>query len=168
MTRNSVKHSHLVQLVMKGTPMATDKSGKKQPHLFQPGKSGNPKGRPKGSRNKASIAVDDLLEGQADKITQKALEMALNGDTVALRICMERICPPRKERPINIDMPLLKTAADTVSAMAHLIEQVCAGDITPEEAAKVGSLIEGQRRLFETEELERRIQLLENTAGQKS
>ena len=66
---------------------------------FRPGQSGNPAGRPNGSRNKASVAVDALLDGEAEALTRKAIDLALAGDTVALRLCMERICPPRRASP---------------------------------------------------------------------
>ena len=35
---------------------------------FEPGQSGNPFGRPRGSRNKASIIAEQLLEGEIEAI----------------------------------------------------------------------------------------------------
>ena len=55
---------------------------------------GNP-GKPKGSRHRATQAAQSLIENQSDAITQKAVEMALEGDTTALRLCIERIAPTR-------------------------------------------------------------------------
>jgi hypothetical protein len=52
---------------------------------FKKGRSGNPNGRSNGSRNKVSLAIDELLDDEAEKLTRKAIELALNGDTVALR-----------------------------------------------------------------------------------
>ena len=54
-------------------------------------KKGNPGRRP-GSRNKATVAVEALLDGEAEKLTRKAIEMALAGDTVAMRLCLDRRC----------------------------------------------------------------------------
>src|SRR5215211_4292561 len=71
---------------------------KQRPRLFQPGQSGNPSGRPPGSRNKTTLAVDALLDGEAETLTRKAIELAKAGDLVALRLCLDRICPPRKGR----------------------------------------------------------------------
>src|ERR1700693_659671 len=58
---------------------------------FTPGASGNPDGRPKGSRNKSTLALEALLDGQAEALTQKAVELALAGDITALRLCLDRI-----------------------------------------------------------------------------
>jgi hypothetical protein len=85
---------------------------------WKPGQSGNPKGRPKGSRNRVSVACDELLDGEAEKLTRKAIEMALGGDNTAMRLCLERICPPRKERPINLSLPNLKTASKRLLVIA--------------------------------------------------
>ena len=66
---------------------------------FEKGKSGNPAGRPKGSRNKSMLALDAILAGEAEAITRKAIELALEGDTQALRMCMDRLMPARKGPP---------------------------------------------------------------------
>src|SRR5215211_6279721 len=99
----------------------------------KPFQQGNP-GRPKGSRNKATLALEALLDGEAEALTRKAIEMALSGDTKAMRLCMDRIMPPRKDRPVMFTMPKLETAADAVKATAALAEAVALGDITPMEA----------------------------------
>ena len=57
-------------------------------------------GRPKGSRNKATIAIESLLQGKAEALTQTAVTIALEGDSVALQLCMERIAPAPKDQPI--------------------------------------------------------------------
>ena len=56
------------------------------------------RGRPQGSRNKATLAIEALLDGESDKLTRKAVDLAMKGDTTALRLCLERLCPPRKDR----------------------------------------------------------------------
>ena len=61
---------------------------------------GNP-GRPRGARHKTSQAIEALLEGEAEGLTRKAVDMALQGNTTALRLCLERVCPPRKNRPCS-------------------------------------------------------------------
>src|SRR5215813_3228417 len=83
---------------------------------FEKGQSGNPAGRPKGARNRTTIAVEALLDGQAEAITQKAIELALQGDRVALRLCLERILPAQRERRINFAMPSLESAEDAAPA----------------------------------------------------
>ena len=131
---------------------------------WKPGQSGNPGGRPKGSRNRVSVACDELLDGEAETLTRKAIEMALGGDITAMRLCLERICPPRKDRPINLPLPALKTAADGPKALGVIVEAVSVGDITPSEAQALAGTVETYRRTLETEELERRLAALEDTA----
>jgi hypothetical protein len=68
----------------------TDKTVPKQLTPFRPGQSGNPKGRPKGARNATTLALESLLDGQAKALTQKAIDLALSGDLMALRMCLDR------------------------------------------------------------------------------
>lgn len=128
---------------------------------FQPGRSGNPKGRPAGSRNKATLAAEALIDKDARKLTKKAIEMALHGDTVALRLCLERLCPPRKGSPVRFDLPEMSNAGDVRSASLALVRAVADGDLTPDEAGSVAPLIEAARKAIETDELERRIEVME-------
>lgn len=72
---------------------------------FEPGQSGNPAGRPLGSRNKATMAVENLLDAEAEAITRKAIELAKDGDMTAVRLCLERILPPRRDRPVIFELP---------------------------------------------------------------
>jgi hypothetical protein len=68
---------------------------------FEPGKSGNPKGRPKGSRNQATLLAEALLDGEAEAITRKLVDKALEGDTTALRLCLDRLVAPMRERRVT-------------------------------------------------------------------
>lgn len=79
--------------------MAADTTPKKQGAgngKFAPGVSGNPAGRPKGSRHKVTLAIEAMLEGEHEKLTRKAIDMALEGDGPALRLCLV-ITHPRSE-----------------------------------------------------------------------
>ena len=128
---------------------------------FQPGRSGNPAGKPRGTRHKATRAVEALLEGESEALTRKAIEKALEGDGVALRLCLDRIAPPRKDAPITFELPPIRTAADTVSASAALLSAVSAGEVTPDEAGRVMALLTSHRALVETGDLEARLAALE-------
>ena len=118
-------------------------------------------GRPRGTRNKTTQAVAALLEGEADKLTRKAIEMALDGDTVALRLCLERIHPPKKDAPVSFDLPPMNGAEGAVQALGSLLAGVANGDLTPLEASALANLVEGYRKTLETMELEERISALE-------
>jgi hypothetical protein len=121
---------------------------------------GNP-GRPRGSRDKASQAVEALLDGEAEALTRKAVDLALAGDTTALRLCLERLCPPRKDTPVQFALPLMHTAADAVQAAGAILTAVVEGDLTPGEGAQVMGLVETFRRTLETSELTDRLANLE-------
>ena len=136
-------------------------SGRKQNTRFKPGQSGNPSGKAPGTRHKITLAVEALLEGEAEALTRKAVQMALDGDGPALRLCLDRIAPARKDLPVSFALPPIKTAADTVIASASLLGAVAAGDVTPDEAGRVMALLTSHRALVETGDLERRIEQLE-------
>jgi hypothetical protein len=129
---------------------------------FAPGQSGNPAGKPKGTRHRVTLAVEALLEGEADKLTRKAVELALAGDTTALRLCLERIAPPRKDRAVAFALPDLATAEDAVRAMAALVGAVAAGELTPSEASELSRLVEGFTKAVDTHELQQRLTTLED------
>ena len=128
---------------------------------FKKGQSGNPNGKPKGARNKATLAMEELLDGEAEAITRKAIEMAKEGDMTAIRLCLERILPTIKSRPIEIDLPPVETAQDIQSAHGAVIAAMAKGEITPDDAAAIAGVLEARRRAIETVELEARIEEIE-------
>lgn len=129
--------------------------------LFRKGQSGNPHGRPRGSRNKTTLAVESLLDGQAEALTQKAVDMAMEGDIQALRICMDRIAPPRKDSPIYFDIPKLEGAADIVTATRAVVEAAAGGHLTLSETSELSKIIQSFGKAVETADLEERIRRLE-------
>ena len=124
---------------------------------------GNP-GKPKGTRHKATQAALALLDGQAEALTRKAVDMALAGDGAALRLCLDRIAPPRRDAPVTFDLPPMQTAGDAAKAAGAVLGAVAGGDLTPQEGAHIMALIETYRRTLETTELEARVAALEGAA----
>lgn len=122
--------------------------------------SGNT-GRPAGARNRTTVAVLELLEGQAEALTRQAVTMALAGDTTALRLCLERLAPPRKDAPVQFPLPRMVTAHDASQAAAAVLQAVSDGDLTPTEGAQVMGLVDSYRRTLEVTELEARVAALE-------
>jgi len=121
---------------------------------------GNP-GKPKGARHKVTRAAEALLDGEAVALTRKAVELALAGDTIALRLCLERVLPPRKERSVEIELPPLAGSTDAVAASAALLAAVAAGAIAPGEAREVGRLLELHLKAVELHEFDARLAALE-------
>ena len=121
---------------------------------------GNP-GRPKGTRHKATLAVEAMLDGEAAKLTRKAIDLAEAGDTTALRLCLERIAAPRKERTIQFDMPPVTGPQDHPAALAALLAAVAAGHLAPAEAQAIANLIGEHRKAIELADVDARLTALE-------
>jgi Family of unknown function (DUF5681) len=132
---------------------------------FQKGQSGNPAGKPKGARNKATLAIEALLDGQAEALTQKAIELALTGDIPALRLCLDRILPPRKDRPVTFELPTINSAQDAAEVSSAVLAAVAAGELTPADAGEISKLIETWVKAFETAELAERLERLERVSN---
>jgi len=122
--------------------------------------AGNP-GRPKGARHKATVAALALLDGQAEALTQRAVQLALDGDTTALRLCLERLVPPRRDAPIAFTLPAMQSAVDAAMAAGAVLQATAAGDLTPTEGAAMMGLVDAFRKALETSELETRLAALE-------
>jgi len=123
-------------------------------------------GRPKGSRNKATIAIESLLEGQAEALTQTAIAKALEGDSIALRLCMDRIAPPMKDKPVVFTLPQMRNALDASEAAGSVLHAVSDGTLTPMEGTRVMALIDSYRRTLELTDIEQRLHALETLNAQ--
>ncbi|HJU19640.1 MAG TPA: DUF5681 domain-containing protein [Stellaceae bacterium] len=109
---------------------------------FAKGCSGNPAGRPPGLRNRAIRAVETLLDGEAENLTRKAVALALDGNPAALRLCLERLLPTRRDRPVPLSLPALRQAADVGEALDMITAALSAGEITPGEALALGRFVD--------------------------
>jgi hypothetical protein len=134
---------------------------------FRKGVSGNPAGKPPGTRNRTTLAVQELLSGQAERLTRKCVELALQGDSTALRLCMERLAPPPKDRPIDFPIPPATTVREINMALAKVAEAVGAGTLTPGEGNSLAALLEVHRRGIESADLEDRIERLEKESDER-
>jgi Family of unknown function (DUF5681) len=119
---------------------------------FEPGRSGNPGGRRTGSRNKATLAAAALLDDEAEGLTRKAVAAALDGDMLAMNLCLERLLPRCRERPVRLRLPRIATAGngeiggmspqDVLRAMNAVTGALAMGEITPGEAARIAGVYE--------------------------
>ena len=127
---------------------------------FKPGQSGNPAGRPYGARHKATLAAQALLDGEAEGLTRKAIEMALAGDTTALKLCLERIAPAYKPsaKAVTLDMPPPNNLTDTARAF---VTAAANGEMPPDIAAQLVSAVAAVARVEEMEILKQRLETLE-------
>ena len=144
-----------------GEPAGREPKGRDASGRFT---EGNP-GRKRGARHKATWAALALLDGESEALTRKAVELALQGDMAALRLCLERIAPPRKDSPVTFDLPRIETARDAAKVASAVLASVAAGELTPSEGAHIMGLVETYRRTLETSELEARLLALEGSTS---
>lgn len=134
---------------------------------FAKGKSGNPAGRQPGSRNRASLAAEALLDGEAEMLTRRAVELAVAGDPTALKLCLDRILAPRRERAVRFSLPPIDSAADIARAMGAVAAAVAKGALTPGEADAFAHIVDTFVRAIETSDFDRRLQALEADAARQ-
>src|SRR5690349_16621165 len=102
---------------------------------FQPGQSGNPAGRPPGSRNKRTILAEKLFDDSTGQLTTAAITLATEGDPATLRACMDRIAPKLRHRPLDFALPDLVTLADAPVAFSAIAQGLAGGELDVEEAS---------------------------------
>ena len=133
---------------------------------FEKGHPGGP-GRPKGSRNRAYALYDSLARKSMAKAVKAIGEAAEDGDPDCARLLFARLWPKAHDQVIELDLPPLDKPADLITAYAALVEAIAAGEVSPEQGAKVAEVLERKRLAIETAELEPRITALEEKRGIK-
>jgi hypothetical protein len=131
---------------------------------FQKGQSGNPAGRPRGSRNRKMIILQQMLDDDGQAILEQAMKMAKEGNVFALRLCMERLLPKRRHEPLECELPPISKAADTVVAMGEIASAVGIGDVAPAEAAALAKVVAGCMQALVTHGLDERLTRVEAAA----
>ncbi len=125
---------------------------------FKKGKSGNPHGKPKGSRHKASLLVEKIFESDLEIVCSQVVQQAKEGNLIAAKIILDRILPARKDRLININLPLVKNSDDAIEALRLICHAVGNGEITPLEGESLSKMIEIQIKGLELHDYEKRLQ----------
>jgi len=138
-----------------------DRKSKTNNGRFPRGTSGNPSGRPQGSRNRATLLMEALLEGEAQQLTRKAVELAKQGDTQALRLCLDRLMPPRKDRLVQFDLPPIDNLDAISLGMASIVAAISEGKITPQEGELLSRILAEHANVLANRDLERRVAALE-------
>jgi hypothetical protein len=148
------------QQITGGTGDADDARG--TDGRFQPGRSGNPAGRPRGSRDRATIIARAILDVAAPELMRTLLERALyQDDAAALRLCVQRLLPPRRSEPVELDLPPLTSAADATKALAAIAQAVAEGELGAAEAGHLSALVDRFVHSLEAQEFEQRLAELE-------
>jgi len=139
----------------------TEKRRKPNAGSFKKGNLANPAGRPVSQTREAAKAATRLLALHRENITKATIRNALTGDVAAQRLCLERLLPPRKGAPVELNLPGLNDLDQLDASTKVLLEAVAAGEVTPDEARHIGDLIELRRKVLEAKTLEKRLAELE-------
>ena len=114
---------------------------------FQPGQSGNPAGRAVGSRNKKTLAAEAALFDHAKELVDNMVQRAKNGEPAAMRLCMERILPVGRGRPLPIELPSIRSTEDALKAADVIMDALKEGAVSAREAVDLLRVVEGLTRL---------------------
>ncbi len=128
---------------------------------FKKGETGNPKGRSKGSRNKATLAALALLEGDLEAITQVCVDKAKEGDMMAVKLILDKVIPNAKERRLSVKLPQVEGVANIPAVLAAVLESVSNGELTPGEGQTITAMLETYRKGVELNDIEARLKALE-------
>jgi hypothetical protein len=135
---------------------------------FEPGQSGNPFGRPRGARNRTTLAVEAVLDDRAADFVNRIIDSTQHGSFPAMRMCLDRVCPPRRGRPVVVDLPPLRTPEDVEAAATAIVADAACGDLTPHEAVEFFRVIEAYRRtIFGVQQMKRLAELEKRLAAQE-
>ena len=117
-----------------------------------------------GSRNKATLAAAAFLAGESEALTRRAVELALGGDPTAMRLCLERVLPPCRERTVKFALPPIESAADIAAAMKAVTSALASGAITPGEAERIAAVVDTFVRAIDASDFDRRLHELEDAS----
>ncbi len=132
---------------------------------WKPGQSGNPTGKAKGTKNRATLLATTAMENGLQGIVESVIRAAQGGDMRAARLVIERLVPPAKSRPINITLPELTDIPACRAAQGAIVAAVACGNLLADDGEALAALVEGQRRAMETETLEARLLAIEEQLG---
>jgi hypothetical protein len=116
---------------------------------FVPGMSGNPAGKPPGTRNRATLLRASLDAEDSPAMARVVIDKALAGDVATAKFCIARLMPQPRSRAIEIDLPSGARARDLVAAFDETVRAMAAGEITPDEAVQESRVLVRRRKAIE-------------------
>jgi hypothetical protein len=120
---------------------------------FVAGQSGNPAGKRPGTRNRKTVLLEALRDGEDNSVARVVIDKALSGHVATARFVLGLISPKPRGRTITIDMPA-DDDCNVVAAYDATLRLLCAGEITPDEALTVSRFLDGRRRVLQAWQLE--------------
>jgi hypothetical protein len=141
---------------------ADNTAGKQRGRPFALGQSGNPTGRPRGIRNKVTVAVEGLMGKYGEQVAARMVKRAMDGDVGVARLILDRIAPVRRGRAVHLKIGEIGDAASVMNVHAALLTEVAAGRLTPEEAEPFSAMLGAHLKAIETTDIDRRLRDIEN------
>ena len=139
-----------------------ENTDKQQGTRFKKGVSGNPNGRPIGARNKASLLAEKLLSENIEDICTSVVESAISGNMQAAKIILDRLLPTRKDSPVNLKLPTIKSSKDIIDAISTVTKAVSKGVISPMEGEAIAKILNFNAAALEMHDFDNRLAQLEN------
>lgn len=156
---------------MTALPIAPENTGDEQVRgqdgKFRPGQSGNPRGRPRRARSRSTEIAEQLLDGDAEAIVSKAIDMAKKGDGPVLRALLALIVPPQRARPMLFEFPRLREAGDVMKTFDAIAEALARGDLSEPEMKTLVAYLETFLSALNAVDYEARLAALEERMKEK-
>jgi hypothetical protein len=136
--------------------MATIK--KKPPGRWKPGESGNPAGRKPGTGEVAKLRA--AIGERIPELLQSLMTRALDGDTGAARLLLERAVAPL--RAVEPTQAMSLPEGSLTDQGRAVLAAVAAGELAPSQGAQLLAAIGSLARVAEIDELAARVAALES------
>lgn len=136
---------------------ATNKVGRP----FVKGQVANPKGRPPGVPDRRT-RYRELIEARMPELVERCVQLALQGEMQAMRLCFERVLPALKATDDQIAVTVNEGSGIGEHARS-VVAAVLGGELTPAEARSLMAVLVDQSRILEVESFEARLAALEQS-----
>jgi hypothetical protein len=138
-----------------------DSSSKNDHSRFEPGNSYG-KGRPCGSKNKVTVAAENLFEEESGAIARRAVEMALSGHPQMIKMVMERVVPIKKSSPVKLEgMPTVDTVESAGEAAEFILQSIASGKVSPLDGEILSRVLDKRLHALQITEIERELKTLQ-------
>ncbi len=102
-----------------------------------------------------------MLEGESEELLRVAVNLAKKGNIHALRLCLERIVPPRKERCIHLELQPIVSPQDLPIQFQDITAAIAEGRITPGEGESISNILSSHAQTLQLVKMDKRVAELE-------
>jgi hypothetical protein len=128
---------------------------------FQKGCSGNPRGKAKGTKNRATLAAEQLLQGELESICRRLIQEATSGNMQAIKMILDRVLPPKRNSYTSFYLPNFDDSTGILHAIDSIMKAVSQGNLSVEDAEMLTRMVDTYMRAKETYDYEERLSKFE-------